>query len=906
MGHHGDSFVVRERATWWLTGIDDGAPRPIDLAALRDHLGAPRRTPEGGAAVSAHAHLRPTWAWVGQLTPAGVHVQGHGAHDLHLDATDLAILDGLGATGGSLEEVADRAGLALREVVSRAPGLVDAGCAEIDPGAPAPAASEGEPASEAEPASAGDRAADVATPRRRPLSSLRRLDLRRHRAPRPRTVLDGPTGPATPAPDPGPAGPDADAPDPRIPLLAVWHRETGPMLALGLLTAAARHHDHGALEQRYRIHRPLEADAVLAELADGQGPAVLLCSDYVWTLEANLALARRARELRPEIVIVHGGPSCPTYEGDAVEFLRRHGDAADVLVRGEGEATLVELLGALAAAPGTLDRTTLGPIAGITFVDPASGEVVRTADRERIADLTTLPSPYLTGEFDDIDIAEFGLRILVVETNRGCPYGCTFCDWGSNTMSRIRKFDDGRVRAEIDWATERGVETLILSDANFGIMSRDVETARHIAAAKRRTGHPNLCVFYPAKNTTRHLIRIMDVLADADLPTGTSISLQTTDEDTLSAIRRSNIATEHFVGLAAALRRRGRPVAGDLMVGLPGQTVESFRRDLQFMFDHEIQARTWPTSLLPNAPMNDPDYRREWAIEVDEDGYVVATSTHDRRDGHRLRMLRRAWVITEHMGLLRHLLRFLQWDHGREATAVMLRLADVATDRPADYPLLGWLFRHFHLFATAPVGWTALYDEVARFVRDELAVDDPTTATVLRLQHALMPEPGRRFPDTIRLDHDYVSYYRGATGSLFVSGHPGRPDRPLHDHPPADFTVAGDPLGLCDGVWLDSASEQRSLMEDFFYRAEWMNELASPLTRVLTQVAASGMWAPYLGPPEARALLEAERAERSGTEAPSGSVTAERVELRARRRPTERSGTIDGADREVRGAIDVP
>lgn len=46
------------------------------------------------------------------------------------------------------------------------------------------------------------------------------------------------------------------------------------------------------------------------------------------------------------------------------------------------------------------------------------------------------PSPYLTGEFDEIDPARW--RSATIETNRGCPYGCTYCDWGSATLSRIR------------------------------------------------------------------------------------------------------------------------------------------------------------------------------------------------------------------------------------------------------------------------------------------------------------------------------------------------------------------------------------------------------------------------------------------------------------------------------------
>ncbi|MCZ7631236.1 MAG: hypothetical protein M5U19_20285 [Microthrixaceae bacterium] len=87
-----------------------------------------------------------------------------------------------------------------------------------------------------------------------------------------------------------------------------------------------------------------------------------------------------------------------------------------------------------------------------------------------------------------------------------------------------------------------------------------------------------------AKNTTKHLVKIMDVLSDAGIRVFMSISLQTTDERTLGSIHRSKISTDHYRRLAAALRRRGHPLIGELMIGLPGQTVDSAHGDLQFVF----------------------------------------------------------------------------------------------------------------------------------------------------------------------------------------------------------------------------------------------------------------------------------------------------------------------------------
>lgn len=635
----------------------------------------------------------------------------------------------------------------------------------------------------------------------------------------------------------------------RIPVYAIWHSNTGPLLALGLLTAFAREVNGGRLNEYFEIRRPETAEAFLDDLASRRGPAILLCSDYVWSLDQNLEAARVGLGINPDLIVIHGGPSSPKYEDDSAEFLEMHGDVAHVLVRGEGEVVLSEVLAVLSRSlPEGVDYSALAKVDGITFRS-LGGEVVRTPDQERNADLDALPSPYLTGEFDEV-AAEGWNQILAIETNRGCPYGCTFCDWGSSTLSRIRKFDIERVAAEIEWAASRGVEAINFTDANFGIMSRDVEITRRLADIKRRTGFPKVVVFFPAKNTTRHLIAIMDLVLDAGIASASSLALQTTDPATLANLNRSNIPTEHFIAIAADYRRRGHPLIGDLLLGMPGQTTETYRRDLQFMLDHEIMTRTWPLQLLPNAPMNDPSYRKEYSIVSDHENLITSTSTFDRADREWMLRLRRADLIFERYGLLRHVLRFLQWDRGIEATIVLARLIDAVEREPTRYPFLAWTVEYFDLCPTVAVGWRSFYAEVRRFLSDEMEVPfDTPLESVLELQLMLMPAPGRRFPATTTLAHDYLGYYREATESLFTTGESGNPSGPLSARGPAAFTVAGDPLRLCDyGMVFDGESRRETMESEFYVGATVAFELESPLMRLLPWVGALGVAPAYLGP----------------------------------------------------------
>ena len=129
-----------------------------------------------------------------------------------------------------------------------------------------------------------------------------------------------------------------------VPVCAVFLAEIGPPLSLAMLTAAARQHDGGALNEHFEIRRQEDVASFLDDLAARSGPAVMLCSNYVWSAEANLNAARRAKAINPDLLVIHGGPSTPKYEGDAEQYFAEHPDIVDVTVRAEGGLALCEVL----------------------------------------------------------------------------------------------------------------------------------------------------------------------------------------------------------------------------------------------------------------------------------------------------------------------------------------------------------------------------------------------------------------------------------------------------------------------------------------------------------------------------------------------------------------------------------
>jgi radical SAM superfamily enzyme YgiQ (UPF0313 family) len=562
-------------------------------------------------------------------------------------------------------------------------------------------------------------------------------------------------------------------------------------VALGLLLAYGQELDGGRLRDHYDFVPLLLAEEhTLLEWA--QRPAIFLFSNYIWNVDRNLHLSALLKEANPANITIHGGPSTPKYRGDCEDFFAQN-PHVDITVRGEGEATFAAILDALDPAHFQ-DLTGLRDVLGLSF--RGTDEVVHTGDRERIADLDSIPSPYLLGLFEPFGDAHVG---AVVESNRGCPYGCTFCDWGSATLSRIRMFGMDRVKAELEWCSKNGLLFLGLADANFGILERDVEIAEHIAAMRQQYGYPKTAALNYAKNTMKHLRRIIDVFSGAGLNIEPTIAVQTMDETTLKIIRRSNIKTEKYDELADEFRRSGMPLATDVMMGLPGSTVESLKNDLQKCTDRDVRARCNQTVLLPNSPMNEPSYREEHGIVARPHEPIKEAKSFTREDFERMDQLRIAFYVFDNFGVLRHLARFVRSEVGVKEVDFYDRVSRDAIDQPLQWPIIASEVRMMSTNMAPPSSWGLFIEEIGRYVVTQFGVEPGTALdTALEVQLAHLPAPSRIMPQTVHLRHDYVAWHHAVLGAR-ADGHLEDWENVaprLHTFGPGEIKIS-DPNDVC-------------------------------------------------------------------------------------------------------------
>ena len=530
---------------------------------------------------------------------------------------------------------------------------------------------------------------------------------------------------------------------------------------VGSVVAFAKAYENGRLEEHYQFRTDwIWSDDRLDEFTSE--PAIYLCSDYIWSHQQCLVASAKIKALSPSSITIHGGPDAPKYEGDSIAHMEAN-PHVDVLIRGEGEQTAAEALAALTSVIGAAepDLSVLDGVPGLTY--RLGDQLIRTPDRERQVDFEHLPSAVLTGLFDMY--GEIPMSGVTLETNRGCPYSCAFCAWGSATNSRIRKFSMDRILSEIDWCAANKIETLGLADANFGIFERDVEVSQHVADAHRSNGYPASFGVSYAKNTTKYLRKIITILSEAGILSTGVLSLQTMDPSTLETVRRSNIKTEKYDAIADEMRKAHLPLMVELMMGLPGQTPDSLANDLQECINRSVPARINLTTLLVNSPMNSPEYMEANQIEVAEplrpghNSVLVSTKSYTREDYNEMRLMRLSFMAYENFGMLRHAARFLSHETGKSEMDVYRTISVLTRQHPNRWPALTAIDR-FSTDLMAPVfSWQAIMHDLGRLAVEELGVaDDSALHTVLAVQAGLLPAYGRTFPQVLQLDHDIVAW----------------------------------------------------------------------------------------------------------------------------------------------------
>ena len=373
--------------------------------------------------------------------------------------------------------------------------------------------------------------------------------------------------------------------------------------SIGVLAAYAWNSDiikkEYALKEFLFLKQPI--DTVLHEM---ENPFLVGFSCYMWNIEYNLQLARSIKEKWPSCIIVFGGQQIPPDTSYLEEY-----PFVDILLLGEGEQSFSGILESMALGE-PLDK-----VHGVVF--RKDGTIVIT-EKQYAKDLSGFPSPYLEGFFDHIIHGKKyeGFKFDgLIETTRGCPYGCLYCAYNATP---VRQFPMEKVKGELEWLSQNQIEYCICADGNFGMMARDEEIADFVIELKKRTGFPKKFETTSDKNKADRSFRIYKNFHEMQMDRGVALDVQSLTPEVLQNVNRKNMSVEAFSAQLRQYRDAGINTYTDLILGLPGESFESFCKSLFNVIEagqHYCLA-VYCCLLLPNAPMNSPAMIKKYGIKT--------------------------------------------------------------------------------------------------------------------------------------------------------------------------------------------------------------------------------------------------------------------------------------------------
>mgnify|MGYP003642963816 CR=1 FL=1 len=336
---------------------------------------------------------------------------------------------------------------------------------------------------------------------------------------------------------------------------------------------------------------------------------ILLCSCYTWNWEVTKKLAENVKKNNPNCLIIFGGPQVPKWYGEYNDksFFDEY-NYVDIIVHGEGEQVIENIFRAFING---------GSFKGIAGIETRG---YKGLPQPRFNDIAELPSPYLTNIVWDLVSPEKDIKYIAAwESNRGCPFSCTFCDWGSATNGKVRKRDQNRLEDEIEWFGQNNIPYVDVCDANWGIFKgRDLELSKKFTEVKKQYGYPEKIRPAWAKVSSDKLIPVAKILLEADMLRAVTLAVQSLDETTLNTIKRKNIKFKKWGDLVNKFRSANIENYTELILALPGETLESFKNSLEQMM--ELFPRPviyiYNCGVFPNAPMNEPSYKKEYNIKT--------------------------------------------------------------------------------------------------------------------------------------------------------------------------------------------------------------------------------------------------------------------------------------------------
>ncbi len=379
--------------------------------------------------------------------------------------------------------------------------------------------------------------------------------------------------------------------------------------SIGLLQAYAQRNIKEP--ERYKfllpIYRRVKVDDGVEYLLSAD---IVFFSVYIWNYQISLKIAMGIKQLRKDCIVVFGGPQVSESAIGMRMFLENN-PFVDIGCYGQGEIAFLSIL-------ENFEEQLWGNVSSIGFLNKENSFVYNTAS-ERISNLDEIPHVYSGGIFNSLINAnpEQSWSALI-ETNRGCPFLCSYCYWGKKARNKLYQFGMERIFQEIDWFSQNKIQFVFCCDANFGIIDRDFEIVRKVSENKEKYGYPMAFSVQNTKNSTEKIFMLQKILNDNDLQKGVNIALQSLNKNTLKHVNRSNISMQTYKDLQSMFTQSRIPTFSDMIIALPEESYETFTKGVSTVIESGQHNKILFINLtvLRNTEMAEPEYQDKYGMKT--------------------------------------------------------------------------------------------------------------------------------------------------------------------------------------------------------------------------------------------------------------------------------------------------
>ena len=376
------------------------------------------------------------------------------------------------------------------------------------------------------------------------------------------------------------------------------------------------HEDHGKTQWNWFSETNISYEDLEKKFKKNV-PHIVGISVYLWNFRYLYKIAKQIKQNYPNVLIVSGGPQVE-YDFDE-NFLQNH-KFIDLVVPDQGEETFSMLLDNFViqnvyATPNIIYRNRFG----------------QRVDNPKYYKKSTRvwESQWVIKHKDDIKLWVDNNRkrnknkilSLIYETTRGCPYKCTYCDWGGGTYTKTKKKPIDIVKKELEILAQLGIDSLHIGDANWGMYPEDIEISKYLIEIKEKYGYPDSITIDSSKNNHERNIETLEILSEAQLVPVGHLSIQDTDNEVLKRTERITPDWKKQVESAIELHKKtGIFWHMQLIYGLPGQTNATIKNTIADVLETEIVTnciypRFSHLMILPNSPLAKEPTRSQQGLQ---------------------------------------------------------------------------------------------------------------------------------------------------------------------------------------------------------------------------------------------------------------------------------------------------